>query len=87
MLYYLIDRTDYVTWNGPDPDLRHGPSKTSARGANGDLLKDKTGHARGPGLARGPNPELRKGSQNSPKGSIYQQIKPAESAANGTRGR
>ena len=43
-------RTDYVTWNGPDPDLRQGPSKTSAKGANGELLKGKVS------LAKGANP-------------------------------
>jgi hypothetical protein len=75
-------RTDYVTWNGPDPDLRQGPSKTSAKGANGDLRNSKAG------LAKGPNPELRKGSQNPAKGSTYQQqMKPVDEAAANTRGR
>ena len=74
--------TDYITWNGPDPDLRHGPSRTNARGANGDLVKNKGA------LAKGPNPELRKGSQNAAKGSIYQQLKPAEETSSGnSRGR
>ena len=39
-----------MTWNGPDPDLRQGPGKTCAKGANGELLNGKVA------LARGPNP-------------------------------
>ena len=56
-------RTDYVTWNGPDPDLRKGPSKL-AKGANSDLKKTK------PSLARGPNAENYKGPRSLAIGSI-----------------
>merc|ERR1711988_1454637 len=55
--------TDYVTWNGPDPDLRKGPSKL-AKGANSDLKKTK------PSLARGPNAENYKGPRSLAIGSI-----------------
>ena len=47
--------TDYVTWNGPDLELRKGPNKSMARGPNLSLRA-------GPGgLANGPNPALRRG--------------------------
>ena len=49
---------DNVTWNGPDPDLRKGPSKL-AKGANTDLKKTK------PSLAKGPNAENYKGPRSS----------------------
>jgi len=64
--------TDYVTWNGPDPELRQGPSKSNARGPNASLR-------RGPsGAAKGPNLSLRNGpTKNLAKGSIYKDINPA----------
>jgi hypothetical protein len=58
--------TDYVTWNGPDPDLRKGPSKL-AKGANTDLKKTK------PSLAKGPNSENYKGPRSLAIGSISAQ--------------
>ena len=57
---------DNVTWNGPDPDLRKGPSKL-AKGANTDFKKAK--HS----LAKGPNAENYKGPQSLAIGSILAQ--------------
>jgi len=64
--------TDYVTWNGPDPELRNGPSKGNARGPNTDLRRGPSGSAKGPNLS------LRKGpAKNAANGSIYKDINPS----------
>ncbi len=65
--------TDYVTWNGPDPTLRHGPDKASARGPNPSLRKGPKGASINNGEgAKGPNPTLRKGpNPNLVKGSVF----------------
>lgn len=64
--------TDYVTWNGPDPELRQGPSQSNARGPNTSLSKGPSGGAKGPNLS------LRKGpTQNMAHGSIYKDVNPS----------
>ena len=67
---FVTIRTDYVTWNGPDPDLRKGPSKL-AKGPNYDIKKTKvTGN-----LAKGPNVDNYKGPRGLAMGSIFAQKK------------
>lgn len=66
--------TDYVTWNGPDPDIRKGPGN-GAKGAQKSLLcKGATGSC-----AKGPNPGNHKGPQI---GSIFLQRKAAQESSN-----
>ncbi|XP_034839799.1 uncharacterized protein [Maniola hyperantus] len=55
---------DYMTWNGPNPDLRCGPSVKP----DGPELRSKTFS-----LARGPS-GLAKGPGGLAKGSIYQKL-------------
>lgn len=83
--------TDYVTWNGPDPDLRRGTNRCLAKGPNAQLRRGASGGARGSRvvgssrIARGPNPNLRKGpAVGAAKGSIYAQVQRDEEAS--TRG-
>lgn len=59
--------TDYVTWNGPDPDIRRGPSNME-KGPRQTVAK-------GSQLAKGANPEKRKGPQGLNVGSIFLQKK------------
>ena len=81
----ICRRTDYVTWNGPDPDLRRGTDRALARGPNAQLRRGASGGASGSRIARGPNPSLRKGAAvGAAKGSIYSQVQRAEEAS--TRG-
>ena len=84
-------RTDYVTWNGPDPDLRRGTNRSLAKGPNAQLRRGASGGANGSRvvgssrIARGPNPNLRKGpAAGAAKGSIYAQARRDEEAS--TRG-
>lgn len=83
--------TDYVTWNGPDPDLRRGTNRSLAKGPNAQLRRGASGGANGSRvvgssrIARGPNPNLRKGpAAGAAKGSIYAQARRDEEAS--TRG-
>ncbi|XP_067013916.2 uncharacterized protein [Anabrus simplex] len=61
---------DYVTWNGPNPDLLHSGGRVSlAKGPNKSLLGERKYHA------KGPNSELRKGPLiGLAKGSIYSRL-------------
>jgi len=63
--------TDYVTWNGPDPDIRKGPSTKLAKGPNPNLSKSKGLRT----LAKGPNGENHKGPRGLAMGSIFSQKK------------
>lgn len=65
-------RTDYVTWNGPNPALRKGPSSSLAKGPSSSLAKGPAGLAKGPnaGNARGPQ-GLAKGPACLARGSMY----------------
>ncbi len=72
-----MNRTDYVTWNGPDPDLRSGTARALAKGPNRDLRRGNSG------VAKGPNASLRKGPSGSAKGSIYSQLHPSEQTSRG----
>ena len=63
-------RTDYVTWNGPDPDIRKGPTKL-AKGPNPNISKSKGSRS----LAKGPNGENHKGPRGLAMGSIFSQKK------------
>lgn len=62
--YLPIYRTDYVTWNGPDPELRSGANKSIARGPNPALRSGTSGSANGPNrsLCKGPNKDLVRGA-------------------------
>ena len=88
---FFFCRTDYVTWNGPDPDLRRGTNRSLAKGPNAQLRRGASGGANGSRvvgssrIARGPNPNLRKGpAAGAAKGSIYAQARRDEEAS--TRG-
>ncbi|KAL0280284.1 UNVERIFIED_CONTAM: hypothetical protein PYX00_001624 [Menopon gallinae] len=60
---------DYMTWNGPNPELRLGHDKSLAKGANKSILSEKRFSA------KGANKELRKGPLSGlAKGSIYSQM-------------
>ncbi len=70
---FFLSSTDYVTWNGPDPDLRRG-SKSCAKGPNPALRRGPASGANGGagGLARGADPSLRRGpAAGRAKGSMY----------------
>ena len=69
-----LHRTDYVTWNGPDPDIRKGPSN-KAKGPNSELAKQHTG------IAKGPNPENNRGPKGLATGSLFMQKKTATDAS------
>ena len=75
--------TDYVTWNGPDPDIRKGPSNL-AKGPNAKLLTKgpnvKSTRTFGSSLARGPNPDNCKGPRGLATGSIFMQDKTEKSS-------
>ena len=64
--------TDYVTWNGPDPDLRKGNNKQIARGPNPNLRSGPRTGAKGPNLA------IRRGPAGIAKGSIYGSLQEIE---------
>jgi len=69
--------TDYVTWNGPDPDIKRGPSNLD-KGPNPDNTCTSTTRqslAKGSRLAKGPNPDKKKGPQGLAMGSIFLQKK------------
>jgi hypothetical protein len=72
-----LSRTDYVTWNGPDPDIRKGPSQTAAKGPNVDVKKSSPVRSN----AKGANPENRKGPSGTTTGSLHLQNKAAAAAA------
>merc|ERR1711872_622121 len=67
--------TDYVTWNGPNPELRNGANRSVAKGPNPDLHKGPSGGAKGPSSAN------RKGPQGLAKGSIYGRLNPDAAAS------
>lgn len=65
MGFYSRYREDYMTWNGPNPELRCGPG---AKQDGPDTKSSAASMARGAaGLAKGP--------AGIAKGSIYQKIK------------
>lgn len=68
--------TDYVTWNGPDPDIRKGPSESLAKGPR--KSKGPTGLSMGGSLARGPDPSNQKGPAGLATGSLLSQKKSTE---------
>ena len=68
-------RTDYVTWNGPNPELRKGANRSVAKGPNPELLNGPSGGAKGPSSAN------RKGPQGLAKGSIYARLNMDTSAS------
>ncbi|XP_063699407.1 uncharacterized protein LOC134830004 isoform X2 [Culicoides brevitarsis] len=59
--------SDYMTWNGANPDLSNG-SKSQARGPDKNLLSERTY------VARGSKKELWKGPSSLAKGSMYAQL-------------
>ena len=64
-----------MTWNGPDPGLRRGPSKDVAKGPvrNQRVLQDRNESA------KGPNPSIRKGPKHGlAKGSMYAELENEE---------
>ena len=67
-------RTDYVTWNGPNPELKKGANRSGAKGPNPEFHKGPSGGAKGPSSAN------RKGPQGLAKGSIYASLN-ADAAA------
>lgn len=69
MIFAYVFREDYVTWDGPDPTLRHG-HRGLAKGPNCGLLSKRAYEPRGHNhsLCRGPALGLA-------KGSIYSQLK------------
>lgn len=73
----MIFRTDYVTWNGPDPDIRKGPSKL----AKGPSNKNKLGGS----IAKGPNSSNHKGPKGLAVGSIFAHKKTANTTDSRTR--
>ena len=76
-LIKLHFRTDYVTWNGPDPDIRKGPSKL----AKGPSNKNKLGGS----IAKGPNSSNQKGPKGLAVGSIFAHKKTASTTDSRTR--
>lgn len=65
----FIHRPDYMTWNGPNPELRLGHDKSLAKGSNKSILAEKRFSA------KGANKDLRKGPLSGlAKGSIYSQM-------------
>eukprot|EP00094_Tigriopus_californicus_P000860 TCALIF_00830-PA protein Name:"Similar to BAG3 BAG family molecular chaperone regulator 3 (Homo sapiens)" AED:0.06 eAED:0.06 QI:112/0.77/0.7/1/0.88/0.9/10/0/641 len=65
--------TDYITWNGPNPDIRQGSGNTCAKGPNAKLRKG------GGSGSKGPNLSLRKGPMTTlAKGSMYTHLPSAE---------
>lgn len=67
ILYIFFFSTDYVAWNGANPDLSVG-RRALAKGANPALLIDRTYKA------RGSTNDLCKGAKvGLAKGSIYSQ--------------
>jgi hypothetical protein len=65
-------RTDYVTWNGPNPGLRKGPSTALAKGPSSSLAKGPAGLAKGSKGAMGPA-GIAKGPACLNRGSQYAQ--------------
>lgn len=65
----MFYREDYVTWDGPDPNLRQ-VSRLLAKGPDSSLLSKRIYEPRGPNktICRGPALGLA-------KGSIYSQLK------------
>lgn len=61
-----VYREDYMTWNGPNPELRCGPV-VKPEGAEPRRGRDKLS------LARGPS-SLAKGPAGLAKGSVYQKL-------------
>lgn len=58
---------DYITWNGPNPDLCAG-TRNLAIGPDASLRTGRTV------VANGPNHDLYNGSKGLAKGSIYSQM-------------
>lgn len=71
-------RTDYVTWNGPDPDLRKGTNQGMVKGPNASLRKGSSNLAVGANLAlrKGPNKSLVQGSMNRFVGTMEDKPSP-----------
>lgn len=63
MFINIIHRTDYVTWNGANPDIAMG-HKIKASGSNSAMRIDRAYPARGrtSELCKGPQVGLAKGS-------------------------
>lgn len=59
--------SDYLTWNGANPDLNKG-RKNTIRGSDNSLLSERNY------VPRGANKELCKGSSSLAKGSMYSQL-------------
>lgn len=64
--------TDYVTWNGPNPNLRKGTNASLAKGPCSSLAQGPRGLANGPNRANAKGPQgLAKGPSCLAKGSMY----------------
>lgn len=80
LLLRILFRPDYAPWSGPDPNLltKETFSKTIANGHDSNLVSGSRY------VAKGPNPELRKGPlRGLTQGSIYSQRNVANSKSRG----
>lgn len=64
---FIFSSVDYITWNGPNPDLCTG-TRNLAIGSDSSLRTGRTV------VTNGPNHELYTGSKGLAKGSIYSQM-------------
>lgn len=68
---FLPHRTDYVTWNGANPDIMKG-HRAKANGPNLSLRSERNYVPRGRSseLCKGPNSGLAKGSSYSARPNV-----------------